>query len=185
MIYNLYACTENCCLLVLLLLVALKSRFRRRRRTFRMTRRLTVSTWARTKACLTEPFDHTAPIYMIVAGRAWLGWLLYYYLHCQLIDVSCLVRILLFVYALTWVCICYMIFTWLLNAWVIWLIMEYFDDGYGWGRVSTTVGVCLRSSAIMVIDLSRRDCWELRTMVVLISHLTLVRTTTRPCMGRA
>jgi hypothetical protein len=113
-------------------------------------------------------------IYMIAASRAWLGWLLYYYLHCPLIDVSCLTRILLFVYALTWVCNCYMIFTWLLNAWVISLVIEYSDDEYGWGRVSATIGVGLRSRAIVVIDLSRWVCWGLRIVVVLTSHLTLV-----------
>jgi hypothetical protein len=47
-----------------------------------------------------------------------------------------------------------MIFTWLLNAWVILLMMEYSDDGYGWGRVSAAVGVSIHSRAIMVIDLS-------------------------------
>jgi hypothetical protein len=117
---------------------------------------------AKKKASLTKPFDHTAPIYMIIVSRAWLGWLLHYYLHCPLIDASCLIRILLFVYALTWVCICDMIFTWLLNAWVIWLIMGHSDDGYGWGRVSATIGVALCSSAIMMIDLSRRNCWRIK-----------------------
>jgi hypothetical protein len=167
------------------LLVALKSRSQRRGRMFPTTRRLTVSTWVKTKASLTEPLDHIAPICAIVSSTTWLGWLLHYYLHYFLIAISCLAFILWFVYALTWVCTWYMIFTWLLNAWVIWLIMEYSDDGFGWGRVSATIGVALRSSAIVVIDLSRRDCWELRTMVVLISHLTLFRTATRPCMGRA
>jgi hypothetical protein len=100
------------------------------REAFRTTRHVMVSTLARTKASLTEPFDHTAPIYMVVASRVWLVWLLHYYLHCSLIDVSCLTQILF--YALTWVFTCYMIFTWLLNAWVIWLMMEYSDDGYGW-----------------------------------------------------
>jgi hypothetical protein len=148
-------CAEIYCLLVWLH-VAFKSQSRRRNRTFRTTRLLTVSTWAKTKASLTEPFDHIASICMIVSSRAWLGWLLHYYLHCPLIDVSCLARILLFVYALTWVGICYIIFTWLLDAWVIWLVIEYSDDEYGWGSVSATVGVVLRSRAIMVIDLSRR-----------------------------
>jgi hypothetical protein len=32
--------------------------------------------------------------------------------------------------------------------------MEYSDDGYDSGRVSVTVGVGLRSSAIVVIDLN-------------------------------
>jgi hypothetical protein len=154
-------CAEICCLLVWLS-IAFKSRPRRRNRTFWMTQRLTVSTWARTKASLTKPIDHIAHIYiyiyMIIASRAWLGWLLHYYLHCPLIDVSCLACILLFVYALTWVCNCYMIFTWLLNAWVIWLEIEYSDDEYGWGRVSATVVVGLRSRAIVVIDLSRWVC---------------------------
>jgi hypothetical protein len=166
------------CLCMWFLLVTLKRWSRRRNQTFRITRRLSEdegkSHWI---------FDHIAPICMIVASRVWLGWLLYYYLHWPLIDVSCLAHILLFVYALTWVCICYMIFTWLLNAWVIWLIMEYSDDGYDWGRISATIDVGLRSSTIVVIDLSRRDCWSLRTMIVLTSHLTLVRTTTWPCMG--
>jgi hypothetical protein len=173
-----------CCLFVWLLLVMWKSQFQRRNPTFWMTRRLTVSTLARTKASLTEYFDHIAPIYMIVASWAWLGWLLHDYLHCSLIDVSWLARILLFIYALTWVCICYMIFTWLLNAWVIWLMPEYSDDEYGWGRVSATVSVGLRSRAIIVVDLSRWVLLKLRTVVVLISHLTLVCTATRPCMGR-
>jgi hypothetical protein len=60
-----------------------------------------------------------------------------------------------------------------------------FYDEYGWGRVSTTVGVRLRSRAIMVIDLSRLVCWGLRIVVVLTSHLTLFCIATRPCMGRA
>jgi hypothetical protein len=152
------------------------------REAFRTTRHMMVSTLVWTKASFTEPFDHTALIYIIVASRTWLVWLLHYYLHCSLIDVSCLTHILF--YALTWVFTCYMIFTWLLNAWVRWLMMEYSDDGYGWGRVSTTVGVVLRSRAIVVIDLSRWVGGGLRTMVVLISHLTLFHTATRPCMGR-
>jgi hypothetical protein len=47
-------------------------------------------TLARTKASLTTPINHIAPIYMVVASRAWLGWLLHYYLHCPLIDVCVL-----------------------------------------------------------------------------------------------
>jgi hypothetical protein len=146
---------------------------------------MVLRTLVRTNASLTEYFDHITPICMLPASRVWLGWLLYYYLHCTLIDESCLAHILLFVYALTWVCNCYMIFTWLLNAWVIRLMMEYSDDEYGWGPISTIIGVGLRSSAIVMIDLTTRDCWGLRTMVVLTSHITLVRTTTRPCTGRA
>jgi hypothetical protein len=142
-------------------------------------------TLARTKASLTEHFDHVAPICMIISSRAWLGWLLHYDLHSSLIAVSCLACILWSVYALIWGCICYMIFIWLLNAWVILLVIEYSDDKYGWGSVSATVGVGLRSRAIVVIDLSRRVGWGLRTMVVLTSHLTLFHTGTRPCMGRA
>jgi hypothetical protein len=110
---------------------------------------------------------------MIVSSRAWLGWLLHYDLHYSLIVVSCLTCILWCVYALIWWCICYMIFIWLLNAWVILLVVEYSDVEYGWGRVSATVGVGLRSRAIVVIDLSRWVYWGLRTAVVLTSHLTL------------
>jgi hypothetical protein len=142
-------------------------------------------TFARTKASLTEPHDHIAPICMIVGSRAWLGWLLHYNLHYSLIVISCLACILWFVYALTWVCICYMIFTWLLNTWVIWLVIEYSDDEYGWGGVSATIGVGLCSRAIVVIDLSMRVCWGLMIVVVLTSHLTLFCTPTQPCMGRA
>jgi hypothetical protein len=43
-----------------------------------------------------------------------------------------------------------------------------------WGRVSTTVGVGLRPSAIVVIDLGRQDCRGLRTVDVLSSHLALL-----------
>jgi hypothetical protein len=142
-------------------------------------------TLARTKASLTEPFDHIAHICMIVSSRAWLGWLLHYDLHYSLIAISCLACILWSVYALIWWCIYYMIFIWLLNAWVILLVIEYSHDEYGGGRVSATVGVGLCSRAIVVIDLSRCVGWGLRTMVVSTSHLTLFRTTTRPCMGRA
>jgi hypothetical protein len=142
-------------------------------------------TLARTKTSLTEPFDHIAPMCMIVSSRAWLGWFLHYDLHYSLIVVSCLACILWSVYALIWGCICYMIFIWLLNAWVILLVVEYSDDEYGGGRVSATVGVDLRSRAIVVIDLSSRVGWGLRNMVVSTSHLTFFRTTSRPCMGRA
>jgi hypothetical protein len=160
-------CTEICCFLVWLL-AALKSWSRRRNQTFRMTRRLTVSTWARTKTCLTKPIIY---IYMIVASRAWLGWLLHYYLYCPLIDISCLARILLFVYALTWVYICYMIFTWLLNAWVIWLVIEYFDDEYGWGCVSATVGVVL--SRRVLLRIKDCGCVDISSNLVSYSHSTL------------
>jgi hypothetical protein len=153
----------------------LKSQSRRRNWTFWMT----VSTWTRTKASFTELLDHIAPICMIVGNRAWLRWLLHYYLHYSLIAVSCLTFILWFVYALIWMYICYMIFIWLLDVWVMWLAIEYSDDEYGWSRVSATIGVGLRSRAIVVIDLSRRVCWELRIVVVLTSHLTLFHTTTQ------
>jgi hypothetical protein len=107
------------------------------------------------KASLTQPLDYNAPICMIVSSRTWFGWLLHYYLRYSLIVVSCLTFILWFVYALIWMCICYMIFIWLLDAWVIRLVMEYYDDEYGWSHVSATVGVDLRSRAIVMIDLSR------------------------------
>jgi hypothetical protein len=177
-------CAEICCLLVWLLLATLKSRFRRRNQTFRTIRRLTVSTWARMKVSLTKPLDHITPICKIVGSTTWLGWLLHYYLHCPLIVVSCLICKLWFIYALICGCIRYMIFIWLLNAWVILLVIEYCDDEYGWGRVSATVGVGLYSRAIVVIDLSRWICWGLKTMVVLTCHLTFVHTVTRPCMGK-
>jgi hypothetical protein len=55
-----------------------------------------------------------------------------------------------------------------------------------WGRVSTTIGVGLHPSAIVVIDLGRWDCRGLRTVDVLSSHLPLLFcAVTRPCMGRA
>jgi hypothetical protein len=43
-----------------------------------------------------------------------------------------------------------------------------------WCRVSATVGMGLRSSAIVVIDLGRRDYQKLRTVNVLSSHLVLL-----------
>jgi hypothetical protein len=168
----------NVCLTVV---IKFKSRFRRRNWKFQTIRCRTVSILARMKASLMEPFDCIAPICMIVSGKAWLGWLL----HCPLITISlpwchivihiCLVMSMHFL----------SIILDMLNAWVIGLWKRYLVLGFGWGRVSATVGVRLLSSAIVVIDLSRRVCWGLRTMVVLTSHLTLVRTTTRPYMGRA
>jgi hypothetical protein len=175
-----YVCTEICCLLVWLH-VALKSQSWRGNRTFRMTRHLTVSTWVKTKASPTKPFDHIAHICKIVASRAWLGWLLHYYLHYSLIVVSCLACILWFVYALIWGCIWYMIFIWLLNAWVILLVIGYSDDEYGWGRVNATVGVGLHSRAVVVIVLSMRvllrikdcDCVDISPNLGLYSHSTM------------
>jgi hypothetical protein len=124
---------EICCLLVWLLIV-LKSRSQRSNWTFLMIWRLTMSTWARTKTSLTEPLDHIAPICMIVSSTIWLGWLLHYYLHYSLIVESCIACISWIIYALIWGCICYIIFIWLLDAWVIWLEIEYSDDFLVWLR---------------------------------------------------
>jgi hypothetical protein len=70
----------NVCLIVI---IKFKSRFRRMNWTFWTIWCRTVSILVRTKASLTEPFDHIAPICMIVSGKAWLGWLL----HCPLITI--------------------------------------------------------------------------------------------------
>jgi hypothetical protein len=110
-IYIIYIYVLNfICLYVWLLLVMLKSQFWKRSWAFRTTRRLTVSILARTKASFTEPLDQIAHICMIVTSRAWLGWLLHYYLHYSLIVVSCLACILWFLYDLIWVCICRVLF---------------------------------------------------------------------------
>jgi hypothetical protein len=84
-----YVCVKICCLLVWLF-VMLKSWSQRRNQMFQTTWRLMVSTWVRTKASLTQPLDHNAPICMIVSSRTWFGWLLHYYLCYSLIVVSCL-----------------------------------------------------------------------------------------------
>jgi hypothetical protein len=158
MIHNLYVCAEICYLFVWLF-DAIKSPCPRRIPPSRMILWRVLRTLARTKASLTEYFDHIASICMIVGSRAWLEWLLHYYLHYLLIAVSCLTCILWFVYAMIWGCICYIIFLWLWNAWVILSVIEYYDDDYGWDRVSATVGVGLRSRAIVMIDLSRWVGW--------------------------
>ena len=148
----------------------------------------TISRWvlrplARTKASLTDPLIILL-LWMIAYGRAWVGdhCMDKCIAHCEPHDAL----------------ITYCVYAYLDMRMHLWIttpcLFEYMvetygygltaDDEYVWGRVSTTVGVGLRSGAIVVIDLSRQDYSWLRIVVVVPSHLTFVLTTTRPCMGR-